>query len=528
MITRTGITIEFRVAASDSHLLHREARKEQSASPTRLNIGRSKPATTSPFTTPNFFFFNIHTIFGMSASRSICVVRRLRYPLSLRLNTALGSRTTCFTAKTFDRKYASKHTPRQDQHDFRGPPSDPEELDEQFYNYYLSGFKIRDQKIVPSKWTEFINAGPSLSPELQRDPLSVLDTDTEDLDLVRRCLEHFVALTKQESTSKQDERDRYAQAKAGGRTLLWLISGDRFHKFDLGLNPQFTRIVVHCIAAEQGVDFLWTWVSVDEVPSFAASWRLSEQNSWRGTVLRALMESTTYWADDITQGLETALEHYQHAIALCKERRMRNGSEPPFIPLYPAGIWLSKQLCCYSQHQVSLSSIQKFAHTCGVWCSDRDQRRYNQAKLVLESNPFEACSFFRYCDSTTEPSLFVQDILNPRDRNSAYDTSLSIVRTAQALQKAGALTDAKSLLEIGRRRLPDLFGHRRYDHATERGSDLQMFRTTATPFQIAEGVAVDQCGRPVISERRRELHKVFLKLNAEERRQSEILRSRKS
>lgn len=73
---------------------------------------------------------------------------------------------------------------------------------------------------MPSKWIQFIEPQTTLPTALQCDPMSVLDSETEDLDLVRKCLEHFVALTSHELSSKQEQRERYQQVQCGRRTLF--------------------------------------------------------------------------------------------------------------------------------------------------------------------------------------------------------------------------------------------------------------------------------------------------------------------
>lgn len=344
-----------------------------------------------------------------------------------------------------------------------------------------------------SKWIQFLEPGPTLDTDLQLDPMAVLEKPTNDLELVRRCLEHFIVLTGREYVTKQEERDRYRQVKPGSRTLLWLIGGDGYHKFDLGINPEFLRVVVHCLAAEHGEEFLWTWLSINEVPAFATSWRVSEQIAWRGSVLRYLLESTTYWAPDIRQGLETALGLYEHAISLC---RTREGQSPPYIPLYPAGIWLHKQLCNFKSHGVSPQSLGRFAGSLTLWATNPDELQFNRAMVILPFSPYEAYEFFQLCELTTNPTVYMRDLFNPQDTKSANHVFHCTVRTAQTLHQKNHPKQARHLLDIGHRRMPQVFNQRPVRDSNKQSPSSWRFRKRATPSQIKAGVSVDQDGVP--------------------------------
>lgn len=227
------------------------------------------------------------------------------------------------------------------------------------------------------------------------------------------------------------------------------------------------------------------------------------------------MESTTYWADDTTHGLEEALKLYKHAIDLC---RTREGFGPPFIPLYPASIWLMKQLAWQSSHHVSTDLLRSFANSLGVTCANVDERKYKRVKLLGNFEPHEAYEFYRACEASRDRSLFMRDILRPKNSQSANATFFNIVQAAQALARADAHVYAKWVLDFGRRHLPHLFDQQPYSFTTrDKATSLWSFRKQATTSQIAQGVPVDRDGVGVITDRRRQVDEAMMRRNNEER-----------
>lgn len=334
----------------------------------------------------------------------------------------------------------------------------------------------------------------------------------------------MLLLGSHELSSKQEQRERYQQVQCGRRTLLWLLGGSRYHKLDLMMHPEFVRVFVHCIAAEKdtNMEYLWSWLSIDEHPAFAVSWRPSEQKAWRASVLKHLMESTTYWAPNVTQGLEEALVLYEHGFQLGRSPE-RQGNRPP-IPFYPAGYWLHRQLSRHESHDVSQEMILTFASSLHVWCTDHDERSYLRARLLLQIKPFDMFKYFKKSEEKRKTSLWTQDFLRPKARNSAASLFISIVNTSQALEKARASTQARWILDFGRALLPEFFQRRPLaTFATKRSNDGLLRRVRASPDQIAQGVPVDKDGFPVLSERQQQLHTMLGRVDDEEQRHNALL-----
>ncbi|CZT14100.1 uncharacterized protein RCC_00075 [Ramularia collo-cygni] len=335
--------------------------------------------------------------------------------------------------------------------------------DEQFYDYFLKEFKAVTTKynLEPAAWRNFIQLKQDLPPALQQDPVSVLDSGTRDLDLVRQCLERFVALTCMEFPGKEEQREKYRQLKPGSRALLWLLNDDGFHKFDLIRHPEFLRVVVHCVVADGGEQFLRHWLSIDETPSFATSRTPQEQVRWKGDVLRFLIHSTMYWS-----GQQAAFEQFEHAVAMTATTAI---SEQSCIPLLPAGIVLRKAILGPTSKQDFTQPVfRRFVESCAMWINDQDELHFLRGRLLLHDpvapQPLEALRFFQRCDSKP-PSPFVRDLFEPRGRLASTATFYTITRTAQVLDQGGYLTEAKWLLDFGRRRLPNCFAWRGVDLA---------------------------------------------------------------
>lgn len=54
-------------------------------------------------------------------------------------------------------------------------------------------------------------------------------------------------------------RSTLTNAKAGTRTLRWLVGTGIYDEADLSLNPRLFNCLIHCLAGEKGRAFIWDW-----------------------------------------------------------------------------------------------------------------------------------------------------------------------------------------------------------------------------------------------------------------------------
>lgn len=229
-------------------------------------------------------------------------------------------------------------------------------------------------------------------------------------------------------------------------------------------------------------------MQTDFTPTYSS--RKGQGVYWTGILLRNLASAQAYWSADQDMWKESVASYLK---ALEIFDASRGTQDPRFIPPYQAGDWLCQQLFSTDNTFVSPASVDQAARS--LWWTNPTQRNHNRASLLLNHpsgpDPTAALQFWRWADEQGRNDPFVEDLFALTARAATYHVFWNLVETAQALDKGGQRKDARWVLDLGRRRLPQLFIHH-----TQRGLPVisSRFRVKATAEQIREGVPGDTHG----------------------------------
>ena len=284
------------------------------------------------------------------------------------------------------------------------------------YDHILQ-YPIRYPGYSPDPWTHGLDvekAQTALPPHLQADPMNVLQEESADLDIVGRALELYVARLHQTTSSRQEVREAIQESRAGSRTLLWFLQQRTSH--DIVLQPRLKQSLVHTLCAEGSNEHVWKWMRSDLLGQQLAGLNPHQKASYRGVLLRAMAEGSTFWApreNDISEGIKLlfrAIEVVQSKTEI--EHAMRSGMH---IPKYAAGNWIVLQMVRSKNHSVSASLYDEFMRRLPTFCEAATQPQMI-ADLMLHHptacDPLPALEFFRQCQSMPEHPA-VKDLFNP-------------------------------------------------------------------------------------------------------------------
>ncbi|KAK4497965.1 hypothetical protein PRZ48_010621 [Zasmidium cellare] len=322
----------------------------------------------------------------------------------------------------------------------------------QFHRYYLSLSPNRGPLLV-STWTQALPArNAQISSSLNQHPLEVFHTTDADLDLVAACLELVVARAVRASNSKEEERAFYLQQKPGTRALHWLVAG-ALEKHDLSQAQQFLRAMIHCIVAEGQESHLWSWLSIEHTPEYMRSWTRFEMRTWRGEVVRWLVESATYWAPggpNLQQGLLVYVQ--------ARERAEFGGV--PNLPTGAARAWLLKQVSgpFGNTNSIPRDLFEKFM---SIAVQD-DRSRFEKARMMLkypgEPRPDLGLDVLRASKNRDSRPPYMKNLVEADDGPKLTCFHNFVLNVARALRDQGRMAEAREALDIGRDLAPSYFG----------------------------------------------------------------------
>lgn len=233
------------------------------------------------------------------------------------------------------------------------------------------------------------------------------------------------------------------------RALLWFLQDD-FDKVDIPLDHNWSRLLAHCLVAQDEThSTIWQWITVDHTPKYAAVWDSKEQNRWRGNLFHMAMHSIIYWANDTSIGLNDCLMLFSRAwedtITTVRKAEAAN----------QLASWLGN----FDISKVDAAVLERFLHCLRPLLHEQSlSYSWTRAKILLNHprgpQPDPAWQLLSHLD------LDRADFFQTNDSPFNQSVMLTIVRTAQALDGMGRYSDARHVLEIGRRRLPSHFAGR--------------------------------------------------------------------
>lgn len=371
--------------------------------------------------------------------------------------------------------------------------------DDEFYRHHLS-LKPRSEKPTPNKG--LVSLSPeacreALPSKYQQDPLSAVDQFSSSVDLVRAALEAHISHTHGgfSPEHKQDIRAAFAEAKAGLRTLRWIVNSGFLDTFDLALSSRLLQDMTHCLVAEQAEQVVWDLVLVRYRPKFADNITdAGRPTNWKGAAVRALLEAQCFWTDK-KDTFRDALDSYFFCIKECKNRAL------PF-PLRVPGTWLNKQLVRCSTAAIDDGRYEHFISSLRIWHHDHVELAFMQASLHL-AHPTRPSAqgmvifLEQYAGSqrgSQKGSHFAQDLFESKESSVAYMFFWKIIQTARLLEKEGDKAKARWVLDIGKQRRPDLFSSDWKRHRGALTDGVTLRRRKPTDQEIARGVPLDSEG----------------------------------
>ncbi|KAK4923664.1 hypothetical protein LTR49_009219 [Elasticomyces elasticus] len=379
------------------------------------------------------------------------------------------------------RPYSSKVSPVRD----AKRTGDHSKEQEDFYQWYLRKSRAGTGP-VPGDWAhrlrleECESAVPS---HLREKPLEAFKSEDTELELGRRCLELFIARHAHGRSNTSATRASYAKEQPGSRALLWYLGVRGYERFDLLLSPGYMRCLTYALAAEQADQHFWKWLMAPHVPEYAKQWPLNEQRQWKGRALRQFVESKVCWAENHAEQLHDGLETFTCAATLTADV-----TEQSYIPKPIAGRWLSQQFMVPSGRRVRVEDHERMMELIPTFAFEPFERYWTFARLEMAhpTNPKadEAFAFFMASEEFQKRSEFLMD-------------------------RAGRTSDARTMLDFGRRRMPEYFTPRRFDNPYK---DRHITRALDTGIWDAKK-QIPRAIQPGMSDRQQKVSESFAKYN---------------
>ncbi|PIA95778.1 hypothetical protein CB0940_10653 [Cercospora beticola] len=317
-----------------------------------------------------------------------------------------------------------------------------------FYEYFLQKRKISKPPIL-SPWILSLDPHPkSLPTELDQNLLRIFDDTGADLNLVKLCLQTFVARAHRDHGNGPEARELYKSTKIGSRALLWFLD-HAFETVDIALDVTWPELLAHCLVAEDDTHkLLHHWLTMNQTPEYAAVWDARECNRWRSTIFRLAIDSMVFWANEISAGINVGLKFFNHIT--------KNPSETNRIPIFGAGTTMDSYLSNFDTSKVDVSELKQFMRMMMLWAPPGTMRHsWVTARLMLNypSGPRPAAALDLFLDVDANRADFFKTGDGP------FNASImsAMVRTAQGLHSMGRKRDARRILSIGRNRLPTYF-----------------------------------------------------------------------
>ncbi|KAK4498035.1 hypothetical protein PRZ48_010691 [Zasmidium cellare] len=323
---------------------------------------------------------------------------------------------------------------------------------EAFYKSYLDK---KDKSTRPPfcPWLSRLNVEQcvaALPASLAPDPLLVVEQSGDDVELLEKCLRAFTAKICAQHLPQNEERAAIANARAGVRALRWLTA--RPGLYAEKLTGDLIQLIVHCMVAERADEFIWEWLLVDQDANVRSRNNPDFKVFWKGFVARCFLQSTAYWG-----------EKGERVNDACTIFRQYLNKGPKWgVPMAYSGSWLRTHLLKRGDHEkVAPSLYATFIHGLRVWQSGPSDLEFTRARLLLvhptDPDPLPALRFIQKHDSPEPKDPFTQDLFNPRGHQVATLLFSHLLQIAQTLSRGGRTSEARYILDFGRRTIPMYF-----------------------------------------------------------------------
>ncbi|EGP84029.1 uncharacterized protein MYCGRDRAFT_96349 [Zymoseptoria tritici IPO323] len=339
-----------------------------------------------------------------------------------------------------------------------------------FYDFFLKHIKTKPAKWDdPGDWLGRIHVDTELlPPALQDRPLDYFASDSPELPMAQRCLEHFITLTAR-GRSKDEQRRQYCneQNLPGSRALIWLFRD--YNSADLSINFGFLKALVHCMVAEGAESHIWSWLKIPHIPTVLMPQEGRDRIAWRGPMLRFLVESQAYWAEG-ADGINAALRSFEYTWSFDVPflKAWQEEQSPLAITKELAGVWILKQLMFKGANTTAdVQLYDRFIWRISSWTqvfSGRLNRADLHRKHPSRPTALPALEFMRHYQQIDPRPGYVHELFQ------SWGGFAFLINSAKMLEQQGYEQEARWMLDIGLLEMPNYFKPKARNEEKTRGS----------------------------------------------------------
>lgn len=286
--------------------------------------------------------------------------------------------------------------------------------------------------------------------DFRADPLSFFESGRDDLEIAGHCLDYYIVQQHEDLSPRSQMHNRFLQDHAGQRALLWYIKDDIFDRNDVMLQPRFLRGIVHCLVAEGASERVADFIRLAPSPSALSSISGRADQTWKMYMLRSLLESAGYWADD---DLNWSL---RLCLSLCGTKTYQSVT-------YLAVEWMCLMLRSTSTKAVIPELYNQFI---GIiqGHSDSTRTQWLLAGVTLNHPTCPSANHLtKFLDVAVDIAPldpFIANLLRPRTAGEASRLYGIVCDAARLLYRERRIESAKALLEQAFDKFPLVFRRR--------------------------------------------------------------------
>ena len=310
----------------------------------------------------------------------------------------------------------------------------------------------------PGAWIASLNSSASLQelhvePSLCSEPENVFEKSDVKPEIVQACLEAYIARLHEKGQPKERLQLAFGERKLGHHAMLWFCK--QYGAFDAGTYPLLLRAIVHCMVAERGDGHLRHWRSLAS-PAARPHTTIEEKYDWKRWLLVYFAESKAFWSPN---GLNDSIREFIHATEYDKKHF-------PTVKTFraTAGVWILRQLIYRQGTRGDLQPglYEHFTDLVRTWKYDRGDHDFTVVRLQCmhptDPDALPALAFLKEHEGASSPSIFIQDLFQPRDGRGASTLYGFIIAVARTLYSHGHESESRWVLETGKRLVPGFYG----------------------------------------------------------------------
>lgn len=137
-----------------------------------------------------------------------------------------------------------------------------------------------------------VSSGSTLPSPLRANPLRIFESTSATLDMATQCLATYVSSLHQKSANRRDARTVYAADQPGTKALRWYTARGAHERSDALMQPKFSKLMTHCILAEDREHTVWELLDLEYQPASICSSNIH----WRSHIFSGLVCARKFWS----------------------------------------------------------------------------------------------------------------------------------------------------------------------------------------------------------------------------------------